>query len=796
MPSLSEAAVQGVKIFGLGRETHQQPLIYGGSDQGVCHETSSHSSAKLGKHQDAAVESADGMFIEYGKDSLAKRRRRILSRNDWVGANIQRPLKLRFTVAGNDERLGKRRRITPRHQNQFGAVAQPMITSPFAKSRTKQRPHGSLIAQGATGHTTGALLKNHVRISIGGRHVAAGVGSSTSHSKIVGGRFSSSQTSISDEMLLDGDDMNREQRHLPWETRQCLSNPASPPLAPSIVVGNGSALSVSPRDLPVRTSHRKKVLSSHGRSNGTINRHAAAGFVDLEEIIATSWTGQQDSPLDVSQQLGEHGDDLCDPSDQQIELLAKSHSNLVTLRSKVVRNLPDITSYKYADVTQIPEGTNPESFSPNARYVTDVSRQLPEIARRSQPVSRGKLRRNRQLNSHPELLHPIPLTSRISRVLCGTSSEAGSNVAQLNIEPTTTRSQMLDEEIWKTWVLSSPSDLSNESDNGAYDEVSISPGISNCEHRYVRRNSRDKIERHTKDMAIALGASGHDYASNQEVEQQGVESPMDMEREKNHTEVLPNLAEHSYYETSPPTKPVVDYKSLFLSRPRKLPSPPKPKPGRIDNPDDAWMKFILSDDENDDEGDILQPLALQPAFTPAPIQRLPTSSMGVHLSTKTTSSSQSEHPISSVTGLTTTPNHVKSNTITFSIDGPHTSNHTTQGSNPSSSDDFSQQPSSVDQIRTYPTSSCPTPSRPIRRLTFTKPPRFPSPSRGTSPETTAATAGSPVHIGKGFSIARLRDRGGAAKRHVDSRVARTKRHRGRNVYSPETEDDVESIEDD
>jgi hypothetical protein len=795
--AFAQTTFPGDKTSGLRRKSYRGFLAHGGSDHDFYQEVLSPSYTKVGKQQAPAMETAGDLNIDDEAESLVERRRRILRRIDWVGANIQHPIKLRFAVTENDERLGKRRRITSLHQNQFGAVAQPIITSSFAMPRPKQKPHVSLDAQSANGKNTESLSRNHVRISIGGGHVAARVASSTTHSKTVGGRFASSQASTSDEMLLDGDDISRRHMQLPQERQVYISYPASPPLAPSTVVGNASALSASHRDLPIRAPHCKQVLSSYSGLNGAIDRHNTASCADLEWRVPTSRTGENSPILDVAQRWDERINNSGNPSDQQVGFVTKPPSNLANLRSHSVKNLPNTTSRIYADITQISDQrTNPELFSPNIRYVTGVSRQLSESARRLQSVARDKSRRNARLNSQPELLHPIPLTSRTSRVLCSTSSEAGSTVPQINTEPVATRSQILDEEVWKTWVLSSQEDLSNESDSGVYHDVSISPGISNYGHWYVQRKSRNAIEKDTKDMGTSQGASGPHYASDQELEQPRVGSPTDIEKEKLHVEILPRLQEQVYHQDYPPNKPVIDYKSLFLSRARKLPSPPKPKPVRVANPDEAWMKFILSDDHDDDNDEVgsLHTFLPHQVGSAAVIQRCPSSSMIGHISAKSASTSPLELPISNVTRPNTKPNDITFNTANFLTEGPQTSNHTTQGSATSSSDGLAHQPSSVDLIRTQPVSSFSTPSRPVRKLTFTKPPRFQVPNRDSSPETTAATAGSPVHIGKGFSLAKLRDRGAGKRR--DSGKARRERRRERDIYSLESEGDVESIEDD
>ena len=792
--TLPEATFQDDKESSFGREPSAGPLTNGGSHHGVYQETWLPSDTKIGKQRAHVVETADVIFEA---DSLEERRRRILRRIDWVGANIQHPIKLRFAVPENDERLGKRRRITARRQSQFGDVVQPIITSPFTKPRQKQKIHGLLIAQSANGNSTEALPKNHVRISIGGRHVAAGVASSTSHRKTVGGRFVPSQAGASHEMLLDGDDMSRQHRQLSQERREHLSYPASSPLAPSSAVENRSTFSASPRILPVHTPHRKKILSPYNGSNGTVDRHAATNFVDLEKGIPEVWTGLNNSAVHVAPQFEERINNLRGSNDQHFAFVTKSNPNLVTLRGYGIENHPNFPNLTHADANQIQDHKRFPKFSQNGGYITDISKKLSASAGKLQSVAQDKLRRSVQIDSQPQLFHPIPLSSRTSRVLSRTSSKSDTAVAQIGVEPVATSSQVLDEEIWKTWILSSQGDSASESENGRDDEVSISPGISNFGHRYVRKDSKQTMEGDARDMTTCPEVSDYDYASDQGMEQSRIESPRNIEKENNHNQIPPNVQESNInQEDVPPTNQVVDYKNIFLSRPRKPASSLKPKPVRVENPDKAWMKFILSDSDDDDEENILQPLARRRTISPTPIQLLPESSLIAHLFTETASSSQLEIASSDRTKAISTPNNIARNAPSLSKYGPNMSNHTTQGSNPRSSDELSQSPSSIDQIPTQSTPSFSTSSRPIRKFTFTKPPRFPSPSRGSSPKTTAATAGSPVHIGRGFLIARLRDRGEGMGRNTDSGKGRTARHQERDNYSLESEDDVESIEDD
>jgi hypothetical protein len=770
--ALPQATFSRNKGSGRGRESHKELLGHGGSGHDFHQGALPSLDTETGKQKVPNMEIADDVNIGDEADSFEERRRRILRRIDWVGANIQHPIKLKFTAPGNDDGIGKRRKITAHHQNQFSAMAQPMIMAQSPMPKSKEKPHGLLGARSMRGKINEALPKNHVRISIGGRPVAAGVSSSTSHhSKTVGGRFSSS-----DEMLLDGDDISRQHRQFPQERQVYLSYPASPSFASSTMFGNTSTFSASPKDLPIRTPHRRQVLSSYGRSKLAIHRHTAAPCVNLKGRVSSSRSGEDSSTLDVAQHLDKRLNHLVHSKGRLAENTATLHSNLVTVRSHTARSLPDITSRVHADVTQVLDlEANLESLPSNPCYVTGVSKQLSESTIKLQAVAQDKSRRINRFDSQPELLHPIPLSSRTLRVLCTTSSEAGSNVAQIDMEPAATRSQVLDEEIWKTWVLSPGGDLSNESHNEMYEDVCISPGISNYGRQVAQRNLDDPIERDKNNLEMLQGLALPDHASGQESEQTG-KSPTDVKKEEIHREIRPSSQEYVDY---PRTMPVIDYKSLFLSRARKLPSQSKPKPVRVANRNEAWMRFILSDNDDNDEEDNLHALVPQPVIPlPSPVQRRPSSSMIANFSVKTASSCQLEP--------STALNSANRNTTISSIDELQVSNHTTEGSNPSSSDDVSFPPSSVDQIRTEPASSFSTSSRPIRKLTFTRPPRFQVPNRGSSPEATAATAGSPIHIGKAFAVATLRGRGGMAQRE---------RRQERDIYNNGNEDDVESIED-
>lgn len=738
------------------------------------------------EYQQRDDETVNNLVVDDEVDSLEERRRKILRKIDWVGANIQHPIKLRFVATGNDGRLGKRRKITARHQNQVGAIAQSMVTSPFLKARLQRRIQDLSKAQTSNiGINTEGLPKNHVRISIGGRQIVAGVGSRTSQSKSLRNHLFSSQASASDVMLLDGEDLNRQPLQ---ERREQLSYPEFSPAL--LVIENGSLIPSSPRSLPIRTPHRKQILPPYDKSSEAVDRLCAAIPDDLEGRILTSWTDQDKSALNMSLQFEDNTNDFCGPIDQPMPFPANSHPNLATLRAAGVEKFPGLTKKKSAEANQIPSrGTNPEISSPLTGYITDISKQLSLSARKLQSIARDKSRRIAYIGSHPEILHPKPLTLRTSQVLRSISSEpAGSTVAQIGAaEPIATTSQMLDEEIWKTWVLSSENDdITEESRIEEEPTVSISPGISNYEHQSPQKNSKQQEENDNKDLSDCQDTSRDINNYNQPMRKLRVGGHAEVGGQDIRTGTKQTHRTSINNEQILSKEKVLDYKNLFLLRPKKILSPASISV-RVENPDEAWMKFILSEDEVDNEEEILKNLDQRNAIPPAAIQSVPESSLIAHPSTETTLSTQPHFDTLSVTDSIITPGNIGQDTTASSAEDHRTSNHTTQGSIPLS-DPFVHNPTSTQpQSESHPASSSAS-RRASRRLTFTKPPRFAAHTHGDSSDAVAAPIKSPIHIRKGF-LKRRRDRLAGKRRSIE-------RGQKRDIYSLDSEDDVESIEDD
>ncbi|PBP20108.1 hypothetical protein BUE80_DR008757 [Diplocarpon rosae] len=139
---------------------------------------------------------------EQKEESLSEKKRRILRKGDWLGITIQKPLKLAFTSPRDEQRIGKRRKVSKEHRANI-LSAQSRNVSPFA---ARPRRNNTLRAdsQQLEGNRPPAP---DVRISIGGRALQPGVSSSIAPLKkstpSIAGRRSSQVPSSSDIMLLD-----------------------------------------------------------------------------------------------------------------------------------------------------------------------------------------------------------------------------------------------------------------------------------------------------------------------------------------------------------------------------------------------------------------------------------------------------------------------------------------------------------------------------------------------------------------------------------------------------------------
>ncbi|KAK2625798.1 hypothetical protein QTJ16_005110 [Diplocarpon rosae] len=157
---------------------------------------------RISKRDRGASQPLSEISQEQKEESLSEKKRRILRKGDWLGITIQKPLKLAFTSPRDEQRIGKRRKVSKEHRANI-LSAQSRIVSPFA----------ARLRHNSTLRTNSKLLERNrpqapdVRISISGRTLQPGISSSIAPLKkttpSIAGWRSSQVPSSSDIMLLD-----------------------------------------------------------------------------------------------------------------------------------------------------------------------------------------------------------------------------------------------------------------------------------------------------------------------------------------------------------------------------------------------------------------------------------------------------------------------------------------------------------------------------------------------------------------------------------------------------------------
>ncbi|KAB8290222.1 hypothetical protein EYC80_011091 [Monilinia laxa] len=130
------------------------------------------------------------------EESMEEKRRKLLSRGDWVGLSIRRLPQTRFNFPKNDGDIGRRRIVKDGHKAIYSNF-QTRISSPFAARKIQMCEQEE--------ENIGARAKSDVRIRIGDRVIPPGISSSSRQSKAVGQSTPHMMHRIfrSDEMLLD-----------------------------------------------------------------------------------------------------------------------------------------------------------------------------------------------------------------------------------------------------------------------------------------------------------------------------------------------------------------------------------------------------------------------------------------------------------------------------------------------------------------------------------------------------------------------------------------------------------------
>jgi hypothetical protein len=573
--------------------TRSPPLRHGPFDELHYKEPIHSQAGKRERWSPPSENVRDGVTKNTG-ESLEAIRKRLLRLDDWVLAGVQHPIKLKYPHKEHEERLGKRRRISGT-QSHLRATVQPMIESPFPVSRTRPGIQDRLVATHVTEPS------NHVRISIGGRQMPVGVSSHTSQSRLPRHATMSSQASASDIMLLDAENGSRPSDPLQYDAGRQDHNEIYPTF-PNPTVARASGL--PPRSSP-----------SFGYNHWKYTPHCK----------------RKSSPAD-SRNL--HGRSF----GPRIFYNGRRAANTPPVKHRLPLPGPSIYS-KSSDRTSPNRRTDNVLTPLRDEYITSISSQLSESARKLQSVTRDKARKRRR-SSGPELLHPKPQSSKVPNVLVPTSSEADDSViAQIGTQrQTLAGTQLADEEIWKSWVeLSERDDKQEDFLEDCLSKFSISPGISHRHLQGVEEDSESPREHDSSSEPPSQRRSIDAGTENLPEHRQSQERQDDPAEES-------GRQEGSIYGETPTTHPVINYKSLFVSRRDHIVPPPPPKAFQKKNSDEAWLKFVLSDN-NEEHDEIAAVKALSPVYT-AP--RVPgsqlSSSLFAHGSRETTPNTQSLVP--------------------------------------------------------------------------------------------------------------------------------------------------------
>ena len=238
----------------------------------------------------------------------------------------------------------------------------------------------------------------------------------------------------------------------------------------------------------------------------------------------------------------------------------------------------------------------------------------------------------------PSLIkHPMPQSSRVSSILrSGSSLTVESNVAQVGkAKPIVPSSQILDDEIWETWIASlySKEPLQGQSEQGkAVQEGSISPGVSTAPTRQIKRpapklyqkqatdieaEDSDEVNsasRMVKPSILTFSFMEDDIESRVPPRKVIRREPEDGKRTRK-VEGLPakSLKRKSLRVPELPTKHIKAAVEIPMDKSGLAPGCPLTATfsnfvGRdAEDPDDAWRKFVFGSEGTNDIGHISGP---------------------------------------------------------------------------------------------------------------------------------------------------------------------------------------------
>lgn len=429
-------------------------------------------------------------------------------------------------------------------------------------------------------------------------------------------------------------------------------------------------------------------------------------------------------------------------------------------------------------------------------------------------------------SSSASIHHPKPQSSKVSSLLRSDSSNiAESTVAQIGkAKPAVPSSQILDNEIWRTWIAPSEEDIdfgqgSGEQFSQDMRQISISPGVSTFERNRTRHApiELEEDEEPSEDNRFAvIGGAQEQSLKRLPMTQSHAryckerlfsrlvrpkrQSPEQVQEQRSASGLLQpphNKSQADPYATLVKSR-VPMSKLHTIPNPSNLPVEQK----KQEDLDEIWMKFVFG--SNSDDDDVKMPQPVTKHHYSVGEQNFPASSVMGHLNASSKSSSTTAtHAQSTVvershsyTGFNSqrsiecsphsnSSRHWDARSMEYLHTGDSgTSKHVSEGSQISRSSNIAAA-SVMAQDSTPSSNSSSATSSQQQKVLFTKPMPFArkKPWKGTKKEQ------EPLHIGRGLIFEKeTRDMGGNEKEERD-------------IYSVvssdnQDEEDVESIEDD
>lgn len=354
------------------------------------------------------------------EESMSTKRRRLMMKGDWVGIGFQRPPPMTFGASRQQDKVGKRRRVTDGHQARYN-TKQAIITSPFVK-----KLHPTFVEPSSVQPSPRIKSgRNDVRISIGGKVVPPGISSSSVYSKKTGYHQHTPlserpQTRSSDVMLLDNEE--------------------------GVFCGIESHRGLVTGETKCYDTERREYYSLYVHPN----LHGAHHHPKNEALVRTS------SYSSASQTHGNQ-----EAEERQSTRLVQDK---VQRQSMHNQKRQQRTRLSVSDVVDSPRSAKPK----NRR---DVESRRPESRRKSTPI----------YSSSVSLQHPKPQSSKVSSILRSASTDLdGSTAAQIGREnPVVPASQILDNEAWESWLAPLQDEQSDDQEESVANHgISISPGVS------------------------------------------------------------------------------------------------------------------------------------------------------------------------------------------------------------------------------------------------------------------------------------------------------------------------------